>query len=392
MKTKPRIKQVASASATLSLGLIAGQAWAGTIVVEDHVLATARAPYQQKCQTSWGSGIFGNLFRKMCLESYEAKNIANLQLSGGTVRQSAVMPAPIPESVERESYVISNCTSSVRREKNSYSVTFEEGSEVTTSQSVKSSTKADLNVKFSVFDFSTGGAREVVSSDESKRSYKKTVTRTAEIDEQVQPFTALILDIEQRLSNAYLDFDGDVRVEADLGAFAFKFSQLVPNNVLTIKGQLWNSTARSLSKSFREVKLDPVSCARINGLQARREAEPARPALAVKADTRPDDLRAYGRDGVPLQVVPEVVAYRPGMTLMTADVMSAVQVRTRALGTTHCGATFHVNGTDTSLLAPAGEWSRWHNVAFVPGWRQLVIDSSSQCAAGLQAEVRYVKP
>lgn len=387
MKTPYCIAPVAVAALTL----VATQATAGTIIVEDHVLNSARAPYQQKCQSSWGGGIMGNLFRKMCLESYEAKNIANLQLSGGTVRQSAVMPAPIPESIERESYVISNCTSSVRREKNSYSVSFEEGSEVTTSQSVKSTTNVGLNVKFSVFDFSTGGAREVVSSDESKRSYKRTVTRTAEIDEQVQPFTALILDIEQRLSNAYLDFDGDVRVEADLGAFAFKFSQLVPNNVITIKGQLWNATARSLSKSFREVKLDPVSCARVNGLQAQREAAPARLAQAAKVEPRPDDLRAYARDGSPLQAVPEVVAFQPGMTIMTADVMSAVQVRTRSLGASTCGATFRVNGADTSLLAPAGEWSRWHNVAFVPGWRQLVLDSASTCAAGVQAEVRYIK-
>jgi len=390
MKSTHRQNTITAAGTLLILSLTASQATAGSIVVEDYVLSAANAPYQQKCQTI-GGGIFSGAIRKLCLNSYDAKNLANLQLSGGIVRQSAVMPAPIPESIERESYVISNCTSSVRREKNSYSVTFEEGSEVTTSQSVKSSTNVGLNVKFSVFDFSTGGSREVVSSEENKRSYKRTVTRTADIDEPVQPYTALILDIEQRLSNAYLDFDGDVRVEADLGAFAFKFSQLVPNNVITVKGQLWNATARSLSKSFREVKLDPVTCARVNGLQAQREAALVRAAQAPKAEARPDDLRAYARDGSLLPAVPEVVAYQPGMTIMTADVMSAVQVRTRALGAAQCGATFRVNGTDTSLVAPAGEWSRWHNVAFVPGWRQLVLDSTSHCTGGLQAEVRYIK-
>ena len=118
----------------------------------------------------------------------------------------------------------------------------------------------------------------------------------------------------------------------------------------------------------------------------------ARTAQAARPEPRPDDLRAYSRDGQPVQATPEVVAFQPGMTIMTADMMSAVQVRTRANGSASCGATFRVNGTDTPVVAPAGEWSRWHNVAFVPGWRQLVLDSTSQCAAGLQAEVRYVKP
>lgn len=386
MKTPHCIAPVAVAALTL----IATQATAGTTLVEDHILNVARSPFLQRCKTQFSDGSITGLLRYYnCSTSLNAGTITNVQIAAGTVRTSAVMPAPIPESVERESYVISNCTSTPRREKNSYSVTFEEGSEVTTTQTV--ATKANLSVKFSVLDFSTGVTREVSSSEEAKRSYKKTVSRSSEIDELIQPYTALILDIEQRLSNAYLDFDGDVRVEADLGMYGFKFSSLVPNNVVTIKGQLWNATARSLSKSFREVKLDPVSCARVNGLQAQREAAPARLAQAAKVEPRPDDLRAYARDGSPLQAVPEVVAFQPGMTIMTADVMSAVQVRTRSLGASTCGATFRVNGADTSLIAPAGEWSRWHNVAFVPGWRQLVLDSTSSCAAGVQAEVRYIK-
>lgn len=374
----------------LSLASLSTPSFAASVVVEDHVLTAARSPFNQRCISQFsGGGALGSLRIYNCINSLKASSVANVQISAGTVRTSAVIPAPIPESVERESYVISNCTSSPRREKNSYSVTFEEGSEVTTTQSV--TTKANLSVKFSVLDFSTGAAREVSSSEETKRSYKKTVSRSTEIDELVQPYTSLILDIEQRLSNAYLDFDGDVRIEADLGMYGFKFSSLVPNNLLTVKGQLWNSTARSMSKSFREIKLDPATCARVGGLAAAPSAKQARAMGGARAAARPDDLRAYGRDGTPLQAQLEVVPFHAGMTIMTADVMSAVQVRTRSLGAGSCGATFRISGADTSVLAPTNEWSRWHNVAFVPGWSQLVIDGSAQCAAGMQAEVRYVK-
>src|SRR5262245_53601826 len=90
-------------------------AHASSTLIEDPTLSTARTPYNNQCNVTYGgSGIFKAALRNLCLQSLTTQNIVNLQLSSGAVRYSSVMPAPIPESIEKESYVISNCTSIAR--------------------------------------------------------------------------------------------------------------------------------------------------------------------------------------------------------------------------------------------------------------------------------------
>lgn len=367
------------------------QAQANSIIIEDLIFSNAKAPYDNYCNTTFieGSSGFLRAAKKIvCSQNNTKESIKNVQLSGGPVRYSAIIPAAIPESAEKESYVVSNCTSIPRKEKNSYSVTFEEGSDLTTSTSIKSSQNASLNLKFSVVDFSVGGSREVNTSQEGKQSFKKSVTRSVEVDETVQPYSTLIIDIEQRLSNAYVDFDGDVRVESDYGVT--KYSTVVPNNWVTIKGQLWNSSARSLTKSFRELKLDPNTC-NAASLKQTTSARAAAIAAAPAAESKIDDLKAFSKTGSPLQPAPTVMPFNSGMILQTADVMSHVQVRLRANGSTACMANFTAADTKTGLLALPGEWSRWHNVAFVPNQTAIKILSDETCAAGITADVRYIK-
>lgn len=368
------------------------QSHANTIVVEDLIFSTAQVPYQTYCNTAFnGPGILTAMKRSMCPQFYTKENIKNVQLPSGVVRYSAVIPAAIPNSVEKESYAVSNCTSVSRREKNSYSVSFEEGSDITTNTSIKSSQNATLNLKIGVVDFSTGAAREVNTSQESKQSYKKTVTRSVEVDEAVQPYTTLIIEIEQSLSNAYVDFDGDIRVEADVGLGA-KYSSLVPNNLVTLKGQIWNASARNLTKSFREIKLDPNTC-NVAATQASTGTPTPNASIAaatIKQSESFDDLKAYTKSGAPLQTVPTISQFSSGMGLQTADIMSSVQIRLRSNGAT-CMVSFNTMGSNTTLAAPSSEWSRWHNIAFAPSKTSLTIESENTCKAGFLAEVRYVK-
>lgn len=380
------LKKIALAA---GIGAAFTAAHAETTIIEDHILATARTPFNSQCAQLYPrSDIIHELLRRECRESLTRKSIGKLEVFSGTVRYSAVMPAPIPESIEKETYVISNCSSVPRREKQTFSVTFEEGSEITVTRAAKSSVNASLTAKFKIHDL-TGGlsaSHEVSTSEATTTHKKKVVTRTTELDELVPPYTALVLDIEQKLGNAYFDFDGDVRVEAELGKPRFQYSALVPNGLLTVRGQVWNATARSLSKSFRELRLDPATCATALRAEATKSA-----AAAAPTSEQADDLRAYSRAGAPLKIAPEIVVFRPGMSLQTADLLSAVQVRARSRGPLSCSATFTANNAATSVVAPAGEFGRWHNVAFVTGWSQLLLDGSAQCADGVDAEVRYVK-
>lgn len=324
----------------------------------------------------------------LCLQNNTIANIKNIQLTSGPVRYSAVIPAAIPESAEKETYVVSNCTPIARKEKNSYSVTFEEGSDVTTTTSLKSSQNAQLNLKFSVIDFSVGAAREVNTSQEGKQSYRKTVTRSLEVDETVQPYTTLIIDIEQRLSNAYVDFDGDVRVESDYGVT--KYSTVVPSNWTTIKGQIWNSSARSLVKSFREVRLDPATCGGSTLAKAAAGAQSTSSSKHAGSDPKIDDIKAFDRTGAQLNPMPTVSSYQPGMSVKTADLMSQIQVRLKSDDATPCVASFLANDVKTNLVA-THEWSRWHNVAFSTKAAAVTLHNSSTCTSGITAEVRYIK-
>ena len=61
MKTRRPDHPIAAAATALGLSLVAAQATASTIIVEDYVLNAARAPYQQKCQSSWGGGMILSL-------------------------------------------------------------------------------------------------------------------------------------------------------------------------------------------------------------------------------------------------------------------------------------------------------------------------------------------
>ena len=188
--------------------------------------------------------------------------------SKGSVKYSEVKAAPIPESITKETFLLRNCTSSERKESKSVTISYQEGLSTVTTDSISSTT--GLNATFNIKGQALGinKTQTVSFSNSTTTSNTRTVTETVPFDEIIKPYTALLVMVEKRHSNAYLDFEGSVIPDADLYAapccgwggetiFGGSLASQIGEKPITLRGQIWNAKALGTTKSYAERKLDP---------------------------------------------------------------------------------------------------------------------------------------
>ena len=327
----------------------------------------------------------------------------NIRATGGAVRYSEVKAESIPQTIISETFMFRNCTSSDRKDSRSGSITYQEGETITTMDTIRGSASLSITTKELG---SANASREVFSSQQQTRNYSKTIVETIQLEETIKPMTALLVKIEKRISNAYLDFEGDMILNADVSkgagpgwkgetVYLGTYSSLFGEQSFTVRGQIWNAKSHSTNKSYTEIQLDkdnPLHCVQPD-LRTKVTAEIS--ALDTKGSM--GNLLKFGLTPVHnLSKEKEigtqhVEPYSSGLRITTSNSIANVEVRARSMGPGFCAVRFSTMGGQTQFLAPPVGWSPWTTLAAHVGVATYTINETILCDTGMIAEIRYFK-
>ena len=195
--------------------------------------------------------------------------VGDIYLYDNGVTYSEVKSAPIPTSIDNDYYYVKNCTSLSRAINEEVTVTSQVGHKISTSTTFKRSESQDGDISGVVgivnFDFGVAINEEITLTNSSTIDNTTIVTTKSTVNEVIPPYSGFILNVEKRVSNAYLDFSGTVTPDAGISYRTYAPFTNYSNYYsapIQIEGQIWNSTFQSLTKEYVEVPLptDAVEC------------------------------------------------------------------------------------------------------------------------------------
>lgn len=335
-------------------------------------------------------------------------SVSNIRTRDGGVRYSEVKPAPVPETVQKETFLFRNCSSSDRRDQKTLTVTTQEGYNIVTMDSVRSSNSATATLNIYGQQLGVTQSQDISFSESKTHSFTKSVTENVIFDEVIKAWTLLLVTVEKRVSNAYVDFDGDLLIDADVSSlpccgwtgdsrYFGPLSALRGEAPVKVRGQLWNAKATATNKSYSEKSLNPNNpsdCPSVTPQGPTRTLNRASRSVIDKASRasvhtiRLSDGPVQVSDRAPVQVV---VPFINGMTINTGNSIANVEVRAMSLAAGFCGVSFSTFGGSTQFLAPPQTWSPWTILVSHIGEASFTITNSVVCDVGVIAEVRYFK-
>lgn len=313
-------------------------------------------------------------------------------IDAGTVNYSPPIESPLSESIEIETYLVKNCSSSGRLLQEKILVSANESSSIVTKDSVttKHAANGQLKASIKVVEASVGGSKSKDVSFEKTQTVttNHTVTKETEISETIPPHTALLIEIETRLGNSFIEFEGHLNIDG--WVYKKTYSELMGNsyNPIYVEGEIWNTKYKSMSKSYIEVPLpaDPIECARFDiaeFLEGDSDA-PIKP-LSNEKDLINKSLGTHGR-----HAIPNVVPIQNDLVIETSARLSKIQVRAKAIQNGVCGVTFHTNNGDSiQFLATGEDWSTWKTLTTSTSAQSLLISKEDYCEGQSEAEIRY---
>jgi len=354
-----------------------------------------------------------------------ALDYGNVRMYDAEVLYSDVKPAPIPISAEKQTFLLSNCSNEPRQEKKTTTISWTEGFTTVTNNSIRNNTSLSVTLPIKVLSLGLTESTEVSFSKQETVSHTRTVTEQMDFNETVPPMTSLLITIEKQVSNAYVDFSGKMTLDADLymnaccgwngtpdGHDMGRLSELAGKKQVTLVGQVWNASAQSTKKNYKEAKLAPDSpqcsitpSANSNVLTGLSNDQFK---IAFKAALKYPSLKSKGtlvslksapalltraqvakaQMAAPTQVVAPFI---DGMTITTGDVVGNVEVRAMSMGPGACGVTFSAGSDSTQFLAMPGVYSPWTVLTSNIGVVNFTLGENVVCDTGVVAEVRYWK-
>ena len=316
---------------------------------------------------------------KQCKDKFsQSKPIENITLTAGNIRYSEVLSSPLPISIKTRAFTYENCSSTPIETTTSEAITIEDGLTITTKDSIKTSAEISAKIPIKFVEIGIKGSREVDFSREQTTSEKNIRQHSLEIKKTIPPFTTLLVKQQIKELNSWFDFDGDIYLDGLVSKTA-QYKTIVPNNLVTVRGQLFNVTSELSSLSYQEI---PLSKNCQTGNLAQQKVSTKSVSLldtnAIKPTSAP----------LPTRITEQ---YKNGMLISTASVIANVQVRIKSLDDEYCKVTMHTSQGSFDLLAKPYTWSSWDNLITHTSTLTTTISHTSTCKDGFTAEVSYYK-
>lgn len=343
---------------------------------------------------------------------YRFDNIRSVAVS---VNYSDVKPAAVPISSVKEVWQYANCDSKPVVISDNISVATTEGATITTSTSVtyssSSSTTANITVPVKAISIGLSNTESVNftknQSDSNVINRQETRSTTQAINITVPPKTVHVTTLERTISNAYIDFDGVVVLNADIileprrrkdnsilegGRSLGALVDYAPDEAartIHLKGQIWSAKGLNTNRTDIEkpINVDSPPCAYQNEITEEINANLSQ-SMGNKVGNVPYRYGFIGLFNGGVQVTEPLVS---GMLVKTSNSVANVEVRSKSLGPGFCAVNISSSLGSSAFLAPPFSWSPWTNLFSHVGAVGTTVTTSVGCDTGALFEVRYFK-
>ncbi|HTF97031.1 MAG TPA: hypothetical protein VL995_12915 [Cellvibrio sp.] len=315
-------------------------------------------------------------------------------VSYGDIYLSPIRESAIPESVEKNLFLIKNCSSTPRLINEEITLVKQSSYVINTSQVLTLNTQTELSadVKLDLGVVSIGGAGKKTAtftrqnSQSNSNTGSETLTTKEIVSETIPAHRALLITAEKTLSNAIRDFSGSVSIDGLFsdysGNASIRYSSLMGANLpIQLSGVIYGSDFKTVRKTYIEVSLptDPVSC---NNFDV--EDYLAGKSFAYSAAAQKQSSINYS--------VKQVELYNGFgddiISVIKPHGIGVIQARAKASGNA-CGIEIKSRDkTPISFMVYGNQWSDWKILDYYTDAKDIYVSGKGTCSDAL-IELRY---
>lgn len=354
----------------------------------DQLMTSTAQPYVDSLRKQCNKGA-GALKKVHCKSKYPTNiQFNNLSFSPGEVRESQRMDTSIPREVTTTISIVQNCTpesivGSIIDAKRSDQISITKKDSISTAK-IKTN-EAIQNLETTI-DRASGDLiiypNELTSSANSisfetidELTLRTPDSETGSSTTMVSPYSAFIIRDTVGKYRTSMDFEADIRVDSHTTNSKpfLQYSKLVPSNTVVVSGTVSNLVHKNqLIEAFQI---------------------PITQSVCQNTSSREFDLTDNYILTKPLGTLPlkETLKFSSSVSIITADVISNVQVRVRHLGVGSCKAQLISNFTTQGIYVPESNWSQWEIVLNPFGQTVYNLSTQHDCPSTFEAEIRYFK-
>ena len=325
--------------------------------------------------------------------------VAKTTLQTGATNYQNIVVSDVPTSiVPIENLSIPNCTDTPIEFQQTREVSASESATLVKKDVVATTTEIALNgsaeVNLGIVKFGGGHSikgNKVVTNEEGMTTAVENVKKeTITLKTVIQPYTTTNVQIFAQKKLASAEYFGDIFLEATVNKFG-TYSILVPNNKLPYRGSVFSDFIDSTTIAYTQMKLPKSACAASPYAQKAQSAQSLTGQSPGESSPKVIDFDKeflpYGYvQSTPRQITKNIGA---GFQLITAPVISAIQVRGKVGGVSPCNIVFSANEQKQKLVLLPGVWSEWTTLKVVAGASVEFISMDSQCRDQVVGEVKY---
>ena len=341
----------------------------------------------------------------------------NVRAVSVDVSYSSPKAAAIPTTLVKDVWQYQNCSSLPLPITDNISLSSQEGSSVTTSTSVTTGSNTTTTAGVTVpiyavqFSYSANVQYSFSKTDTTQQASSLTETRSTvqNINVTVPPLSVYAVTLQKEVSNAYIDYDGIVTLDADVlmhpmrGPAAKqdpqgpdislgKLSQVASTAARTVhlKGQIWNAKGHSVVRNDKVTPIEDMNavCPKAGGTKPLVKQTDIQKRDAFFAAT---SMNSGALSRLVASAMQTTQPLTNGMTITTSNSVANVEVRAKSFGPGFCAVGISSPYGQSNFLAPPLTWSPWTHLFSHMGAITATLGTSVGCSTGAVFEVRYFK-
>lgn len=326
-----------------------------------------------------------------CAEAAKKRALVkDITITSGAVRYAQVSNSPLPSSITTKTFTYSNCGSTPINYQNTESIVLENVASITTKDSIKTTSGANAKINVGLAEFGYSFNKEVTFESQKTIEEKSVKTNTLQISKVIPAYTLLLVKQDVRNYNSWFDFSGDLYLDGVINIIKKRYSAAVPNNLVSVSGQIFNVESEMGSVVFQEIPISSTSCA---PLQLSRTSLQIQKSIDSGAESNPT-LKKLEDNAIPLKgngasLIQTVESFNESAVISTSDVIANIQVRAQVVGDEYCSAVFYVGSEKREIVVPPRKWSEWTTLTTSIGKQSYGLTKVPVCKSEIISEVRY---
>lgn len=324
-------------------------------------------------------------------------SISNVSAVSDRFDYQNLVVSQFPTNLAISSLSVPNCTPLPIQFTNTREVTAQEAATVQKSTSLQTEKSVTFNlpeINLGIVKLSGGsisGKETATNTTGTSNTVTNTLRTSLVLDTVISPYTAKNITIFASKNSASVNYSGDVYLDGQVKLSTidtpYQYSVLVPNNKVTINGNIFGDYVEKTTIAYSEVALNPATCQPMSQQVSGNTLQKTASSNAIGIVDLSNDYLLYGSTTKsPAQTIKKVVY---GSQITTANVIGAIQVRAKTVFTSLCSIKLRTESSVVHFNLIPNSWSEWVTIDNHVGSVVKSLTFEDTCGGDMAAEVRY---